>query len=59
MTYHETTNNRKTRRMASQAAFTRGMRNFWSDHGLPALDRAVIVLVPTLIFAPTWVGWLA
>jgi|GEM_PF-5936419 len=39
-------------------SFTRNMRDFWADHGLPILDRAVIILVPTLIFAPAYVGWL-
>jgi hypothetical protein len=42
-----------------KAEFTRNMRNFWAEHGLRAIDRAVIILIPTLIFAPAYVGWLS
>jgi len=40
-----------------KAAFTRDMRNFWAEHGLRAIDHAIIILIPTLIFAPAYVGY--
>lgn len=45
--------------MDQKIRFTRNMRDFWSNHGLVALDRAVIIMVPTLIFLPTYLGWLS
>lgn len=43
--------------MDQKIRFTRAMRNFWADRGLVAIDRAVIIMVPTLIFAPTYVRY--
>lgn len=45
--------------MDQKVRFTRAMRNFWAGYGLVAIDRAVIVMVPTLLFAPAYVGWLS
>ena len=43
--------------MDQKIRFNRAMRDFWSRHGQRALDHAIIIMVPTLLFAPAYVRW--
>lgn len=45
-------------RRERQAQFVQNSRNFWANHGLPLIDRALLIMVPSLIFAPAYIAWL-
>lgn len=40
-----------------QAQFVQRSRVFWSEYGGPVIDRLIIVLVPTVISAPSLIAF--
>jgi hypothetical protein len=56
--YHQTIMTKADRKAAAQARFVAKSRAFWSNYGGPLIDRAVVILVPTAILAPSLIAWL-